>query len=372
MDLEQSKIKNRVVFVLPTYNEELNIQSTIQQIFEQPISIEQYVCNVLVVDDNSPDRTQAVVHNLMEQNENVYLLTGPKTGLGNAYKRGFKFAIENLKADIIFQMDSDGQHDASLVPIFINMLEDGNDVIIGSRFIEGGALQNFSLFRRVLSKVGNFLVRYIGGVKNIRDCTSGYRAIKASNLEDIDFSFLSTRGYSFQSSLICDLIWRGAKVKEIPIIFKERNKGNSKLSFHDQLEFLINIPKLGFRNFKDFLKYSLVGLSGVFLNFGIYSILTRYFNLSEISAPLISIEISLISNFILHNLWTFNNRPKSNILISRLVRFHIASALGGSINYLTFLFLLLVLGLYDLLAYLIGIGFAAVINYLVNSNWTWK
>ena len=362
----------RVVFVLPTYKEEANIQNTILKIYNQPINGDDYAFHILVVDDNSPDNTQSIVKSLMEQNENIHLLTGPKIGLGNAYKRGFQYAIQTLNANIVFQMDSDGQHDCSLIPNFLEGLRKGSDVIIGSRFIEGGSVPNFSLFRRLISRVGNFLVRYIGGVVGIKDCTSGYRAIKTSYLEEVDFSFLSTTGYSFQSSLICDLVWRGAKVSEIPITFGERNGGESKLSFKDQLEFLLNIPRLGFRNMKDFIKYSLVGLSGVFVNLGVYTALTRNLGFSEILAPLISIEVALISNFIFNNFWTFGKRQQKSRIRQRFFKFHLASGLAALLNYLIFLMLFLGLGVYDIFANLIGIAIAAIANYLINSNWTWR
>ena len=142
-------------------------------------------------------------------------------------------------------MDSDGQHDAYLIPEFLKEIKAGKDVVIGSRFIAGGSTPDFSLFRLIISRVGNLLVRYVGGVVNIKDCTSGYRAIKSSFLRDLDFSYLSIRGYSFQSSLICGLAWRGAVISEIPIIFKSRKAGDSKLSLRDQIEFLLNIPRLG-------------------------------------------------------------------------------------------------------------------------------
>ena len=372
MDIGIDKQTQRIVFVLPTFNEEDNIKNTIQQIFEQFTNLNDYICLVLVVDDNSPDETQSIVTNLIKQNKNIFLLTGPKTGLGNAYKRGFKYAIQTLEADIVFQMDSDGQHDTSLISLFLDKIESGYDVVIGSRFTEGGSIPNFSFFRRFISRVGNFLVRYVGGVINIKDCTSGYRAIKTSYLEEVDFTFLSTAGYSFQSSLICDLVWRGAKVSEIPITFGERKAGDSKLSLNDQVEFLLNIPRLGFRNMKDFIKYSLVGLSGVFVNLGVYTLLTRYFEFSEIFAPLISIEVALISNFILNNFWTFGKRVQSSRLRLRFFKFHIASGLAALFNYLIFLILFVGFDVYDILANLIGIGIAAIANYLINSNWTWR
>ena len=372
MDISSSKTDQRACFVLPTFNEEGNIENVIKKIFESEDEQSSYDFSILVVDDNSFDETQDIVKGLISLNQKIHLITGPKKGLGDAYKRGFEFAIDELKADLIFQMDSDGQHDASLIPDFINYIKKGKDVIIGSRFIDGGTTPDFSFSRLFMSKVGNLLVRYVGGITQVKDCTSGYRAIRTSYLKELDFSYLSTRGYSFQSSLICDLAWRGADIFEIPIEFSSRKGGDSKLALRDQIEFLLNIPRLGFRNTKDFIKYSLVGMSGVFVNLGLYTLLTRYYEVSELLAPLISIESALISNFILNNFWTFGKRTTQSRIRVRFLKFHLASGFSALINYAVFLTLFLVFQLYDILANLIGIALAAIVNYLINSNWTWK
>lgn len=372
MDIDSLNTNFKICFVLPTYNEEENIENIIKQILEKAVHQNAHTFSILVVDDNSSDDTQSIVKRLISLNQNIHLISGQKKGLGDAYKRGFAFALDDLNADLIFQMDSDGQHDASLIPNFINHIEEGKDVIIGSRFIEGGTMPDFSFYRLLLSKVGNLLVRYVGGITQVRDCTSGYRAIRASYLKELDFSYLSTRGYSFQSSLICDLAWRGADIFEIPIEFSSRKGGDSKLALRDQIEFLLNIPRLGFRNTKDFIKYSLVGMSGVFVNLGLYTLLTRYYEVSELLAPLISIESALISNFILNNFWTFGKRTTQSRIRVRFLKFHIASGVSALINYSVFLTLFLVFQLYDILANLIGIALAAIVNYLINSNWTWR
>ncbi len=372
MDLNKLEKQQNICFVLPTYNEEGTIESTIEQIKAEEKKQNTYKFSILVVDDNSTDQTQAIVRKVIDSSENIYLITGQKKGLGDAYKRGFLFALDTLEAVVVFQMDSDGQHDASLVPEFLKEIKAGKDVVIGSRFIAGGSTPDFSLFRLLISRVGNLLVRYVGGVVNIKDCTSGYRAIKSSFLRDLDFSYLSIRGYSFQSSLICGLAWRGAVISEIPIIFKSREAGDSKLSFRDQIEFLLNIPRLGFRNIEDFVKYSLVGFSGVVINLGTYAFLTRYYNFSEAIAPLLSIEAALISNFLLNNFWTFGSRSNQSRVRVKFFKFHLVSGLGALINYLVFLLLFFVLEVHDIFANLIGIAFAAVVNYLINSNWTWK
>ena len=372
MDIDSINTNFKICFVLPTYNEEENIENIIQQILKEEKNQSKHTFSILVVDDNSTDETQTIVQRYISLNSKIHLVTGQKKGLGDAYKRGFKFALNDLKADLIFQMDSDGQHDASLIPDFVSYIEEGKDVVIGSRFIDGGTTPDFSFSRLLMSKVGNLLVRYVGGITQVKDCTSGYRAIRASYLKELDFSYLSTRGYSFQSSLICDLAWRGADISEIPIEFSSRQGGDSKLALRDQIEFLLNIPRLGFRNLEDFMKYSLVGVSGVFVNLGLYLFLTRYYEISELVAPLIAIESALISNFILNNFWTFGKRITQSRIRVKFVKFHLVSGFSALINYSTFLTLFLVLGLYDILANLIGIGLAAIVNYLINSNWTWK
>mgnify|MGYP001278841942 FL=1 len=372
MDIDSINTNFKICFVLPTYNEEENIENIIQQILKEEKNQSKHTFSILVVDDNSTDETQTIVQRYISLNSKIHLVTGQKKGLGDAYKRGFKFALNDLKADLIFQMDSDGQHDASLIPDFVSYIEEGKDVVIGSRFIDGGTTPDFSFSRLLMSKVGNLLVRYVGGITQVKDCTSGYRAIRASYLKELDFSYLSTRGYSFQSSLICDLAWRGADISEIPIEFSSRQGGDSKLALRDQIEFLLNIPRLGFRNLEDFMKYSLVGVSGVFVNLGLYFLLTRYYEISELVAPLIAIESALISNFILNNFWTFGKRITQSRIRVKFVKFHLVSGFSALINYSAFLTLFLVFGLYDILANLIGIGLAAIVNYLINSNWTWK
>ena len=372
MDIDSINTNFKICFVLPTYNEEENIGNIIQQILKEEKSLSKHTFTILVVDDNSTDETQTIVQSYISSNSKVHLVTGQKKGLGDAYKRGFKYALNDLKADLIFQMDSDGQHDTSLIPDFVSYIEEGKDVVIGSRFVEGGTTPDFSFSRLLMSKVGNLLVRYVGGITQLQDCTSGYRAIRASYLKDLDFSYLSTRGYSFQSSLICDLAWRGADISEIPIEFSSRQGGDSKLALRDQIEFLLNIPRLGFRNLEDFMKYSLVGVSGVFVNLGLYLFLTRYYEISEVVAPLIAIESALISNFILNNFWTFGKRVTQSRIRVKFIKFHLVSGLSALINYSVFLALFLVFGLFDILANLIGIGLAAIVNYLINSNWTWK
>ena len=179
------------VVVLPTFNEAKNIVKIIDAIFLQQSKISTHKLHILVVDSDSPDGTKRVVELEQKKHDNLHVITFKKRGLGLAYIAGFKHAIHTFSnLDLLLQMDSDGQHDANMIPVFINILNYNLDCVIGSRFVSGGELVNFSLKRRLISKVGNALIRIIGGIQNISDCTSGFRCIRASFINNCQFNNL--------------------------------------------------------------------------------------------------------------------------------------------------------------------------------------
>jgi dolichol-phosphate mannosyltransferase len=233
--------------VLPTYNEVENVRILIPRIFQEAAKIHTHELHVLVVDDSSPDGTQAAVRELMRLHPNLHLISDDKRGLGEAYKRGFGYATNELRADLIFEMDADLQHDPALIPLFVTLSAYGFTLVIGSRFAPGSSTTNFEWHRRLISVMGTVLVRIFGGLPALTDCTSGYRCIKAELIPKCNLNGLSSRGYSFQSSLLCELVRNGARVIEVPIIFGKRAYGESKLSVRDQTEFVINLLRLRFR-----------------------------------------------------------------------------------------------------------------------------
>ena len=334
--------------------------------------IKPYNLLILVVDDNSSDDTQTIIKKLMELSNDIHMITGAKIGLGDAYTRGFSYALEKWNPSLIIQMDADGQHDPSVIKKFITLAINGKELIIGSRFIEGSSTPNFSNWRRFISLFGNFLVRYLGGVYMIKDCTSGFRCINTDLLKKCNLDYFSTKGYSFQSSLVCELMRNGANAVEIPIVFNKREYGLSKLTLHDEIEFLINIVKIRFRNSEDFLRYCIVGVLGVCVNFLTYFALTRFAGWApELSSP-IAIELSIISNFVCHNLWTFVKRIKQTVFINRFFKFHIVAGIAGIINYAFFITLINALILNDLISLFLGIAIGTVFNYAGNSLWTFR
>jgi len=358
--------------VLPTYNEADNIPIIVPAIFRQQERIATHALHVLVVDDNSPDGTQDAVQVLQSQFPKLHLITGPKKGLGEAYKKGMAWAGEHLKPELIFEMDADLQHDPDLIPLFITLTGYGFTMVIGSRFAPGGDTPDFSLYRRFISLLGNWLIRFLGGIPRIADCTSGYRCIRADLIRKCDLTFMSTRGYSFQSSLLCELIRNGARVVEIPIIFPDRKQGESKLSLRDQMEFLLNIPRIRFNRSRVFVKFCIVGASGVLVNMGLYAGLTRLLGIPMEFASPVAIELSILSNFVLNHLWTFKWRQTTSFWPSKLLHFHLVSSVAAVVNYGVLLGLVKVFGAWDIAANLAGIAAGTVINYGMNSLWTWK
>lgn len=227
----------RFVVILPTYNEKENIKTRIMAIARCFPEV-----SMLVVDDNSPDGTAAVVRMMIDrvQNANLHLLVrSSKTGLGSAYREGFKWAIEN-DFDWIIQMDADGSHselDLSKM-ILSTEREEAPDCVIGSRWILGGSVEFWSPKRVILSKVANYISRKLLGHK-VWDSTSGFRIYSRNTLLAIDFESTKSQGYAFQIEMTLKCSKFGKQSLEIPINFKDRQLGQSKMNFRIALETLI-------------------------------------------------------------------------------------------------------------------------------------
>jgi dolichol-phosphate mannosyltransferase len=213
----------RSCVVIPTYNEKENIEDVISKVLENDIDI-------LVVDDSSPDGTGKIVQDIAtKHNGRVKLETRTsKQGLGKAYVFGFTKCIDD-GYDIICQMDADLSHDPKVLPTLIKSIENGTaNLTIGSRYVNGGVIPNWSLFRRFLSRGGNLYTRLMLKIK-VKDATSGFRAYKSDLLKDILSLGILSDGYGFQIEMTYCATKLGAKIKEVPITFTDRIKGNSKM-----------------------------------------------------------------------------------------------------------------------------------------------
>ncbi|MDP2293077.1 MAG: polyprenol monophosphomannose synthase [Actinomycetota bacterium] len=214
----------RAVVVIPTYNERENVVAMLQALRSQVPA-----AHVMIVDDLSPDGTGGLADEAAAELGQVTVVhRSGKPGLGAAYRHGFQLAFDE-GFDAIVSMDSDFSHDPAVVPTMLRLLEEGADVVIGSRYVAGGGTQDWPLRRRLLSKWGNRYASALLGAK-VRDCTAGFRAYRAETLRAIEPGSTAAEGYAFLTELTRRLARSGATIVETPIMFKDREKGTSKMS----------------------------------------------------------------------------------------------------------------------------------------------
>ena len=362
----------KVVIILPTYNESGNIAALLTRLGGEFRRL-QHDMHILVVDDNSPDGTADRVRAAMQGMSNLHLITGQKAGLGAAYIRGMRHALDELNADVVFEMDADFSHDPADVPRLLAALEDSADFVIGSRHVKGGSIPaEWSLLRKLNSAGGNWVARYIAGLYGIRDCTAGFRAIRASILRQIDFTALRVKGYAFQVALLHQAVTLGAVVKEVPVHFVDRKQGQSKLGLADIVEFVLNAWWIRMRALRTFLRFALVGASGTVVNLGMFSA-GWHAGLNKYVASAVAVEVSIIWNFLLNNYWTFRERKTRDKTRIKGLKYNLVSlaTLGGS--FATFsLLTVLVPRLPPEVDQLAGIAPAVLVNYFLNSYWTFR
>lgn len=212
------------LIVIPTYNEAQNIEQLIERILFLGIKN----LHILIVDDNSPDGTAAIVESILEKEQKVHILKRPeKAGLGTAYVAGFKYALKN-GYNYIFEMDADFSHNPDEVPNFLKSIKD-YDLVIGSRYIHGVNVINWPLSRLILSVGANKYNQIITGMP-IKDGTGGYKCFRREVLEAIDLENIHSSHYSFQIEMNFKTWKKGFRIKEIPIVFTDREAGSSKMS----------------------------------------------------------------------------------------------------------------------------------------------
>lgn len=227
------------LIIVATYNERENIEPLLTDIFNVVPDV-----HVLVIDDNSPDKTYEIVDELArgKYKDKLFLMKrAGKLGLGTAYVAGFNWGIER-KYDVIMHMDADYSHHPKYIPQFFEEIKT-SDLVLGSRYIKGGGVVNWSLKRKIISMGGSLYSRIILGLKT-RDLTGGFKCFRRKVLETIDVNNLKSTGYSFQVETTYKTFINGFKIKEIPIIFEDRRVGQSKMSSGIFLEALLMVIKL--------------------------------------------------------------------------------------------------------------------------------
>jgi dolichol-phosphate mannosyltransferase len=233
--------------VIPTYNEVANLEWIVARLLAAQPGVD-----ILVVDDESPDGTGEVADRLAAADPRVHVLhRAAKGGLGAAYLAGFAWALDE-DYDVIGEMDADGSHQPEELHLLLTALEHA-DLVIGSRWVPGGSVRNWPLQRELLSRGGNAYVRMLLGIA-VRDATAGFRLFRRATLEKIDLTQVRSTGYVFQTDMVARTLRAGLTVREVPIEFVERIRGESKMSRAVATESLRRITAWGFRERREQLR----------------------------------------------------------------------------------------------------------------------
>jgi dolichol-phosphate mannosyltransferase len=359
--------------IIPTFNEEANIRNIVMAVdavfYEHSLNGQ-----ILVVDDNSSDATISILHELKMQKMNVEILIREKDhGLSQSVADGFSHA----SSDVFIVIDADFSHPPVLIPRMYDEIRNGHDIVIGSRYMEGGGIRKWPLKRRIISIGATFLGRLL--FPDITDPVSGFFAVKK---EVVEKAPLKPRGYKILLEVLGKGTWEKDKV--IAFEFVDRKSGASKLKIKTIFEYAQQVADItlysfanhgsaAWREWKRIFKFGIVGLSGIVVNLGVLYLFVEYFILNKDLASPIAIEFSILNNFIWNDLWTFGSAEDQKVSSRwhRFVAFNIVSVGGAAINYGIFLVLTAWFSVYYLAAQLIGILIAFVWNFLINRRVTW-
>lgn len=391
----------RLVVNIPTYNEAENIEEIVKKVLTQAKNLPGIDLHVLVSDSHSTDGTAQIVKKISRLNPKVHYLDVRQRGLGVGLVKGHRYARNHLKADILAQMDGDLSHDPAALPQMVEYIKKGYDLVNGSRLMPGG--QNLlGWHRRIFTSGSALYCKLAWGTFNISEYTTSYRVFTRELFEKIDLSLVPWRAktYIVQPAFLYAAIVAGAKIKEVPIVFQDRKKGYSKAKI---IAYTLDVLKFGlavrFQKSKTLIKFLMVGTASYFLNAVTLGLLNRgqIYNLTVLVNPLlsfipsqnapqfffltpdrlfvasvISIELSIIFNFIFHENWTFKSRSHEGSAVFRFLKFNVTSIGSPIIQLASILTFAKILGLHEQVGLAVGVIIGLFFNYTLNLLWIWK
>lgn len=322
---------DKVVIVMPAYNEAENIGPMIKELFENIFpQIKNAEMHLLVVDDLSPDKTGEIVKSFQTKYSNLHLLQKQKEGLGWAYIKGIMYAINNLSADAIMEMDADFQHPPKFVIPMVEAYINGADYCIGSRYIKGGSVpKEWALFRKAVSFFGNLFIRLVLLKPSIHDLTTGFRLTRVKGvLDKIDLNnLMEPTRFAYKVDLLYQSIKNSKKVVEVPLQFASRTKEKSKFNPKEMISTFRVAIILGIKDKIRFIKFGIVGGTGFVVNF-IFLRVFRSLGLSEFLVWLFATELAIINNYVFNNIWTFKDSKIKGLkdISLKFLQFNLTSA----------------------------------------------
>ncbi|RLG86218.1 MAG: glycosyltransferase family 2 protein [Thermoprotei archaeon] len=350
-----------VSIVIPTYNERENIEVLIPRIIN--ILKDDYSFEIIVVDDNSPDGTAELAMELADKYGNIKVIKRPgKLGLSSAILDGVKAA----EGTYVLVMDADLQHPPEVVPKLIDKAKEGYDLVIASRYMKGGGTEGWSFFRKLISKGAMLIAKVlVPRCRGLTDVMSGFFIIKRDIIMN-SITNLNPRGFKFLLEVIAKT--NISNVAEIPYVFRSRYRGKSKLSSKEIINYLIHVLEI--TPYSTLIKFAIVGASGTVVNLGVLYLLEFIAGIVHVISSAVAIEVSVINNFILNDIWTFR-RFRKGIWVLRLLKFHLSSALGLLTQYGVSQALYYMAHIHALIAQFIGILLGFIVNYVISKKFVW-
>lgn len=323
----------KIVHIIPTFNEKENIGLMIETIFDIARQYPKWQNHILVVDDYSPDETAREVSKYKRKYKNLHLLLKNKEGLGKALVMGYDYAVKKLKADVVIPNDADFQWDPGDFPKLMKKIETGVDVVVASRHVEGGRVEGWNWFRKLNHDISNSLLAWwLAGVHEVKDHAGNFKAIRVKNILDkVDLTMMKNAGFSFQLHILYELSKTGATFAEVPVLFRERKFGKSKIGFNryylrDVFEYIKSSFLIRYDRWQRFFKYCFVGVIGFLLQTAISKALI-VFDINPGISVSVGAEGAIISNFMMNNTWTFKKKKiERDKLLPKFIQFNLVSA----------------------------------------------
>lgn len=350
--------------MLPTYNEIDNVKDVVPGILSQHPDIK-----IVAVDDNSPDGTGQLLDELALQfPERIHVLHRHERGRGTAGVAGFNKALE-LGAEYIIEMDADGSHDPKYINDLLKVVSDeGFDIAIGSRYISEGGIENRNWWRNITSDIANFYNRLFLSLRNIRDTSGGYKCYKRKVLDAIDMDTFVSKGYSIGAEILHRAHQKGFKMKEIPIVFYNRNKGKSKAGMAEYFYYLWTVFIIwvgGLINIR-IIHLIMTGIIGAAMNIILFLWMVKAQNLHYMLAGSASVFINMLFNLLSEKIYAATNRKISE---RSLMKFIISLSASVLLNNLLLWLLIGVGGIGLFISATATILMISVINFVLNRAW---
>lgn len=362
----------RIVIIIPTYNEAGGIGLVLDELYDVCSLMPFHEWVVLVVDANSTDTTREIVREKQYPTLTVRLLEEEKkTGIARAYLLGIAYAKEKLHADAFVEFDGDGQHSPKDLQHLVHAFDQGADYVIGSRYVDGGSVPpGWAYYRKFLSRFGSLYARLLLELP-VHDVTSGFKITRVQGFAHLlpqHHSELLSNDYAYKIQFLARMVESGARITEVPIVFRERIKDTSKSTFKDIMESLRVTAVLRLKRLRQWrlLRVVLVGGIGFCIQTVIFELLGIQGILSPSMAAVIGGECAVLSNFFLNELFSFTDRiPSPSSQSVRLVTFHLVSSASLLIQWLFLSIVERLTGDLILLriTYLVGIGVGFLVNY---------